>query len=155
MIISLKTLEDSKTIAYSLAESLQLKDCICFYGDLGAGKTSFIRFLVEALYLKYGYEPVTVTSPTFSLLHLYEKDPLYIAHFDLYRLKNSAEVEAIGFDEYIEDYLCLIEWAQRASEYLPENRLELYFSYKQEERFLEIKPVGHYKNKNPFLKNIS
>jgi tRNA threonylcarbamoyladenosine biosynthesis protein TsaE len=97
---------------------------VCFYGDMGAGKTTFIKAMVKAL----GSDDV-VSSPTFSLVNPYviEKDTIY--HFDLYRVQDVEELYQIGIEDYLEkDAWILIEWPQIISDLLPETYSSLYFS---------------------------
>ncbi|MBL7875590.1 MAG: tRNA (adenosine(37)-N6)-threonylcarbamoyltransferase complex ATPase subunit type 1 TsaE [Cyclobacteriaceae bacterium] len=87
-----------------------------FYGEMGSGKTTLIKYLVKELGLNS-----LVTSPTFSIVNEYSepgKNPVY--HFDLYRLKNEVEALDIGFDEYLSSgNLCLIEWPEKVESLLP------------------------------------
>ncbi len=103
-------------------------DTVCLYGDLGAGKTNFTYGIALGLEVKEQY----ITSPTFTFVNEYEgRVPFY--HIDLYRLKDTDELEGIGFDEYIDsDGVTVIEWAERAEEQLPEERLSVYLNYVNE-----------------------
>ncbi|TPV31517.1 tRNA (adenosine(37)-N6)-threonylcarbamoyltransferase complex ATPase subunit type 1 TsaE [Paucihalobacter ruber] len=97
---------------------------VCFYGDMGAGKTTFIKAIVKAL----GSNDV-VSSPTFSLVNPYvtEKDTIY--HFDLYRVQDVEELYQIGIEDYLDsDAWILIEWPQIIADLLPETHSALYFS---------------------------
>ncbi len=103
-------------------------DTVCLYGDLGAGKTSLAYGIALGLEVKEPY----ITSPTFTFVNEYTgRVPFY--HIDLYRLKDPGELENIGFEEYINsDGVTVIEWAERAEEALPEERLSVYLSYVNE-----------------------
>jgi tRNA threonylcarbamoyladenosine biosynthesis protein TsaE len=103
-------------------------DLVCLYGDLGAGKTSLSYGIARGLEVKEQY----VTSPTFTFVNEYEgRVPFY--HIDLYRLKDPGELENIGFGEYLgSDGVTVIEWAERAEEELPEERLSVYLNYVDE-----------------------
>ncbi len=105
-------------------------DVFGLIGDLGAGKTHFTKGLV------LGNDcDKTVTSPTFSLIHEYEGGSSYIYHFDLYRLENTSELLEIGWEDYLEmDGICVVEWADKFPELMPENI-----------RWLEIKLLDHEK----------
>ena len=90
-------------------------DVYALTGDLGAGKTQFVKGMVAAL----GSDE-DVTSPTFTLIHEYNGGRLPVYHFDFYRLESSDEVSRLGLDEYLEgDGVCVIEWADRFPELLP------------------------------------
>jgi tRNA threonylcarbamoyladenosine biosynthesis protein TsaE len=106
-------------------------------GDLGAGKTSFVKAFCEVL----GIEEA-VSSPTFNIVHAYEEGDITVYHFDLYRLKNTAELEEIGFDEYLPhrqaglrgDAYVFIEWPELAMPFLEgEEYVILRFSYAEGE----------------------
>jgi len=111
-----------------LGARLQAGDTVCLYGELGAGKTSFAYGIALGLDVKSPY----ITSPTFTFVNEYEgRVPFY--HIDLYRIKDSQELENIGFEEYIEtDGVTVIEWAERAEEELPRECLSVYLSYVDE-----------------------
>jgi tRNA threonylcarbamoyladenosine biosynthesis protein TsaE len=94
---------------------------LLFEGEMGAGKTTFIKALCESL----GVPAAEVSSPTFSLVNEYRdahNQPIY--HFDFYRLDNSAEALAMGALEYFDSgYLCLVEWPSRVADLLPAHHL--------------------------------
>ena len=98
--------------AQDFAQRLQAGDVIYLSGTLGAGKTVFTRGLCRGL----GYAG-RVTSPTFTLVNVYEGGRLPVFHFDLYRLGGAADLEGIGYDEYFDaGGVCVVEWPERAME---------------------------------------
>ena len=106
-----------ETIAFARAwaESLRPNDIVALSGDLGAGKTHFVKGLVQGL---GGTDQVT--SPTFTLLHEYRSGRLPVFHFDFFRLKRQSEIDEIGFDEYLDaGGVVVIEWADRFPQALP------------------------------------
>ena len=107
-----------------LGKLLDAGDTVCLYGDLGAGKTSLSYGIALGLDVDADY----ITSPTFSFVNEYRgRVPFY--HIDLYRLSDPHELEHIGFDEYIDsDGVTVIEWAERADDELPDERLSVYLS---------------------------
>jgi len=106
----------TEQIAAELAATLRPGDCLALHGDLGAGKTQFVRGLVRA----YGGEPRAVSSPTFVLLNLYPTPRGTIFHLDAYRITGPADLEAIGFEELLQQNgLVVVEWASRAEALLP------------------------------------
>jgi tRNA threonylcarbamoyladenosine biosynthesis protein TsaE len=112
------------TIAFgrALGQKLQPGDMVALIGPLGAGKTHLVRAIAEGLGLP---DSRVVSSPTFTLIHEY-KGRLPIFHFDVYRLKSPLEFLDLGATEYFEaGGVCLIEWADRVAEYLPEKRITI------------------------------
>jgi hypothetical protein len=120
--------DEAATIALAndLASMLQPGDTVTLAGDLGAGKTTFARALIRKL-LK---DPqVEAPSPTFTLMQIYESDALRIVHADFYRLDSSSELSGLGWEEVAEDAIVLVEWAERAPEALPRDRLDVRLSF--------------------------
>lgn len=116
--------EQTWQIGRELGSLLDAGDTVCLYGDLGAGKTSISYGIALGLEVRDQY----ITSPTFTFINEYQgRVPLY--HIDLYRLNDPSELENIGFGEYIDsDGVTVIEWADRAEDELPEERLSVYLS---------------------------
>jgi len=109
-------------VARRLAADLRPGDCIALYGELGAGKTHFVRALVEAL----GGQGRDVSSPTFVLLHVYPTPKMTVYHLDAYRVGGAEDLAAIGFSELLEQGgLVVVEWADRVESILPANRLNV------------------------------
>jgi tRNA threonylcarbamoyladenosine biosynthesis protein TsaE len=89
-------------------------------GDLGAGKTTFVKAYINHL----GGDKDEVDSPTFSLLNTYSVNNQDIHHFDLYRIQSPQEIEDIGFMEYMDSgNLCFVEWPEKIAEFLPQNQI--------------------------------
>jgi tRNA threonylcarbamoyladenosine biosynthesis protein TsaE len=96
------------------------RNIVLLKGDLGAGKTTFVKHFVDYL----GGEICDVDSPTFSIVNTYKLNSDTIHHFDLYRLNSAEEIEDIGFMEYIDSSdLCFIEWPEKIAEFLPLDRV--------------------------------
>ncbi|MBF0504053.1 MAG: tRNA (adenosine(37)-N6)-threonylcarbamoyltransferase complex ATPase subunit type 1 TsaE [Candidatus Omnitrophica bacterium] len=107
---------ETKLCAARLAKQLKHGDIILLQGQLGAGKTTFVKGLAQALKVN----PKKVNSPTFVLMNYY-KGKLPIYHFDLYRLGNPKETETLNFDEYFYgEGVSVIEWSERLGTYKPE-----------------------------------
>lgn len=103
----------------AFGKTLSPNTVVAFYGDLGAGKTTFIKGVVSA------FSTETVTSPTFTYLHIYSGSaPIY--HFDLYRLRSDKDFTDLGFGEYFSaDGICLIEWSEKIDSILPKQTLRV------------------------------
>ena len=112
-------MEDTAEFAYQMAADAQPGQVYALIGDLGVGKTVFTKGFARGLGID---EPVS--SPTFTILQIYEEGRLPLYHFDVYRIEEPEEMEEVGFDDYIYgDGVCLIEWANRIEEILPETTI--------------------------------
>jgi tRNA threonylcarbamoyladenosine biosynthesis protein TsaE len=117
-----KNVRQTEAIASELAATLGGGECIAIYGELGAGKTQFVRGLATAL----GVNPRAVSSPTFVLLNVYNGGRLPVFHLDAYRIHGDADLEAIGFSEMLEQKgVVIVEWADRVAGLLPAKRLDV------------------------------
>lgn len=127
-------------IANWLAPLLMSGDVLLLYGDLGAGKTTFVQYLAQALGVG---EDQYVSSPSFALLHEYTGN-MPIFHMDLYRLTDEEEVETAGLSEYFDSPgLILVEWPQRLATLLPDTRLEIHINIQEDQsRDLILRPIG-------------
>ena len=125
MKFELNSLDDTKQMAKHVAKNIKAGDVIALYGDLGAGKTSFSRYLINILTKK----DEEVLSPTFNLVFPYEADDFTIWHFDLYRLKDANEVEEIGLYEAFDYGVSIIEWPQIIEDQLPQNTIRIKIDF--------------------------
>ncbi len=124
---TVKTASPQETIEFAKRWAKQVKpgSVLCLEGQLGSGKTTFVKGLAEGLGLKH---PEQVKSPTFVLMHIYKaKTPLY--HFDCYRLDSAEELENIGFEDFVGDpqSIACIEWAEKAAKILPPDACHIRF----------------------------
>jgi N-acetylmuramate 1-kinase len=120
--------DETATAAFAtdLASMLKNGDTVTLAGDLGAGKTTFARALIRAL---LDDPTVEAPSPTFTLMQIYEDGSTRIVHADFYRIGSAAELSALGWEEAAEDAVVLAEWAERAPEILPPDRLDVRLSF--------------------------
>lgn len=130
MRIDITSLAETEAFGRRLAQQLFPGAVIALIGTLGAGKTHLVRAIAIGLEIP---NPSIVTSPTFVLIQEYSaRLPIY--HFDAYRLKNALEFQDLGVHEYFAgDGICLVEWADRAPDLLPEDRLEIRITITGEE----------------------
>ncbi|MBV9391041.1 MAG: tRNA (adenosine(37)-N6)-threonylcarbamoyltransferase complex ATPase subunit type 1 TsaE [Verrucomicrobia bacterium] len=113
----------TRRIGYDFAHRVASGAVLSLVGDLGAGKTEFVKGLAEGL-----GSAANVTSPTFTLVHQYLDGRIPLYHFDLYRLQAEWELDEIGFQEYLRpDVICAIEWGNKTS--LPETKISIRFEF--------------------------
>jgi tRNA threonylcarbamoyladenosine biosynthesis protein TsaE len=137
----------TEQIAADLASDLAGGECLALEGELGAGKTQFVRGLVEGL----GGNPKQVSSPTYVLLNIYRGGRLPVYHLDAYRVAGSADFEAIGFPELLEEKgIVVVEWASRIAPLLPQKRIEVRITTTGiEEREIAITRIGGQSMRSP------
>jgi tRNA threonylcarbamoyladenosine biosynthesis protein TsaE len=128
-------------LASQLANLAEPRDIIALTGNLGLGKTAFARAFITAL-----GGSGEVTSPTFSLVQVYELSRINVYHFDLYRIENSEEIFELGIEDAFADGISLIEWPDRMATYLPPERLDIFFSNGLDENARRVLLVGHGEN---------
>jgi tRNA threonylcarbamoyladenosine biosynthesis protein TsaE len=128
------SVEETEAIGRLISKSLKGTEIIALYGGLGAGKTAFTRGIVTGL----GMEDC-VSSPTFSIVNEYLGDiPVY--HFDMYRIDSWDDLYSIGFFEYIDNGVLIIEWSENIEGALPDDYIKISISYgnSDNERIFEI-----------------
>ncbi|MDA9177695.1 tRNA (adenosine(37)-N6)-threonylcarbamoyltransferase complex ATPase subunit type 1 TsaE [Candidatus Pelagibacter sp.] len=134
--LEVKTVE----LAKKFSQIIKKGDVIFFHGEIGVGKTTFIRHLINNLQKNNHLNLTEVTSPTFNLVNEYDAGNIVIQHYDLYRLTNSSEIKNIGLFENYKEILTLIEWPEKIERKF-ENKIDLFFEYGKDldKRFLSIK----------------
>jgi tRNA threonylcarbamoyladenosine biosynthesis protein TsaE len=125
LIIDLEDEAATEDLAARVGSLLRPGDVVALRGDLGAGKTSFARALIQSL----GDPDDEVPSPTFTLVQTYETPAGSIWHFDLYRLSGADEVIELGWDEVRVDGIALVEWPDRLGSLLPADRLDIQITF--------------------------
>ena len=136
-----KSLDHLNSISVKISKKLEKGDCIFLIGEIGVGKTTFTRHLINNLQKKKGLEETEVLSPTFNLLYEYDIKDLKIMHYDLYRIKNASELEHLGIFSDGLDTIKVIEWPDLIKTPL-ENKLEIHLEYGQNENERNMKFIG-------------
>jgi tRNA threonylcarbamoyladenosine biosynthesis protein TsaE len=127
--------EETTDLGAVLSEGLKAGDSVGLIGELGAGKTHFVHGIARALRIEG-----PVTSPSFTIINTYKGPGATLNHIDLYRIGNSTEIDELGLEEYIYgEGISVIEWAEKAPDYLDDMRFVVRFSHVSEtERSIEV-----------------
>ena len=136
-----KSLEHLNSLSQKVAEKLSKNDCIFLIGEIGVGKTTFARYLINYLQEKNGEKITEVLSPTFNLLYEYDLKGIKIMHYDLYRIRDEKELKQLGIFLDNQDTIKIIEWPQLINIPLSD-KLEIHLHYVKNEKEREIKFIG-------------
>jgi len=133
-------------IAKNFSKILEKGDVLFLHGEVGVGKTTFIRYLINCLQIKNDLNVTEVTSPTFNLVNEYNVGIFIIQHYDLYRIRSSDEIKNIGLLENQKEILTLIEWPEKIDNKI-DNKIDLMFKYSDDmsKRSLFIKGLSNKK----------
>ena len=141
--IDLSSEKQTKELADKFSKKLKPGNVVFLYGEMGVGKTTFVRYLINQLQKDNKLEVTEVTSPTFTLLNEYQIHQIKINHYDLFRLKSVEEIKNLDLFEENINTVTLVEWPQIIKE-KPKNLIELNFEYGKdhETRSLQIKGLN-------------
>ena len=134
----------TKELAKNFSNYLKGGEIIFLYGEMGVGKTTFVRYLINEFQEKENFDLTEITSPTFNLLNEYQLNKLVIKHYDLFRLKNKSEILNLGIFENYENSITLIEWPQLIEKVQSVETIDLKFNYENElkNRSITINGLG-------------
>jgi len=122
--------QQTREAARSMASSLQRGDVVALYGELGAGKTQFVKGLCDGFHVRDA-----VNSPTFVILNRYSgvdgrNKEIFLFHFDLYRVQSAEEIYDLGYEEFLfGNGICVVEWAERLGTLLPSRRYDVKIAF--------------------------
>ena len=136
-----KSLEHLNSLSQKVADKLDKNDCIFLIGEIGVGKTTFTRYLINHLQEKNGEKITEVLSPTFNLLYEYDLKTIKIMHYDLYRIRDEKELKHLGIFLDKKDTIKIIEWPHLINIPLTD-KLEIHLDYVENEKEREIKFIG-------------
>ena len=144
--MKISSILDLQKITSSINKILLPGDVIFLYGQIGVGKTTFVRLLVNNYENEKKLKKSEVLSPTFNIVFEYDIKDFTIEHYDLYRLKNEKEIKNIGLFENLKQNITIVEWPELIKN-KPINRIDLFFEYTKDmnERTLTIKTSGRLK----------
>ena len=108
----LKSLEDTQNFSENISKKISTGDIIFLYGEIGVGKTTFVRFLINYIESKNRIKNSEVLSPTFNIVYDYDVGDIKILHYDLYRLKNYKDISQLGMFETSKSHIKIVEWPE-------------------------------------------
>ena len=142
--IYLSSEKDTEELAIKFSKKLKLGDTVFLNGEMGVGKTTFVKYLINIFQQENKLQITEVTSPTFNLLNQYQINQIKIDHYDLFRLKSLEEIKNLDLFEDKTNTITLIEWPQIIKE-KPKNLIELNFEYEKDYQKRSV----HFKGLNP------
>ena len=145
----LQSIKDTKELSKKISKNIKLGDTIFLYGEIGVGKTTFVRFLINQLEVESKIKKSDILSPTFNIVYNYEIKKKNILHYDLYRLKKNKDILELGMFENSKNNIIIVEWPELIK-IKPQDRIDIFFKYSKLESSRTVKIVGfgkyrHYK----------
>jgi len=145
--MQLRSLKDTKNLSKKISKIIKNGDVIFLYGEIGVGKTTFVRFIINHLEVENEIKKSDILSPTFNIVYEYEIGKTKIHHYDLYRLKNYKDILELGMFDISKDFIKIIEWPELIKS-KPKDRIDLLFQYSKlkDTRKVEIIGFGKWKD---------
>ena len=139
--INLSSEKQTEELASIFSKKLKPGNIVFLYGEMGVGKTTFIKYLINKLQKKNNLDLTEVTSPTFNILNEYEINQFKINHFDLFRIKSPEEIKNLNLFDDIMNSILLIEWPQIIKK-KPKDLIELNFEYGKDHQTRSVQIKG-------------
>ena len=139
--IDLSSEKKTEELASKILKKLKPGNTVFLYGEMGVGKTTFVRFLINGFQKKNNLEITEVTSPTFNILNEYQINQIKIKHYDLFRLKSVEEIQNLDLFEDSAKVITIIEWPQIIKK-KPNNLIELNFEYGKDHQTRSVQIKG-------------
>tara|TARA_B100000745_G_C19851562_1_gene282853 strand:- start:24 stop:479 length:456 start_codon:yes stop_codon:yes gene_type:complete len=139
--MELSSIEDTQNFSKKISKIIKAGDIIFLYGEIGTGKTTFVRSVINHLEVENGIKKSDVLSPSFNIVYDYDIGKIKIHHYDLYRLKNYKDILELGIFEISKDQIKIIEWPNLI-ELKPKDRIDILFQYSKLENSRKVEIVG-------------
>ena len=145
--IDITSEKSTRELAEKLTTYFKGGEYVFLYGEMGVGKTTFVKYFINKFQTDEKLKLTEVTSPTFNLLNEYETDNFIIKHYDLFRIKKSSEIKDLDIFEKNEKIITLIEWPQLIKNTSKLKKIDLFFKYENElkNRTVQIKGLNLFK----------
>ena len=145
--MNLNSIKDTKSLSIKISKIIGTGDIIFLYGNIGVGKTTFVRFLINNLETENGIKKSDVLSPTFNIVYDYDIGDIKILHYDLYRLKNYKDILQLGMFETSNNHIKIIEWPELIDS-KPKDRIDILFQYSKlmDYRTAKVNGFGKWKD---------
>ena len=139
--MQLKSLKDTQNLSKNISKIIHPGDIIFLYGEIGVGKTTFVRFFINYLESKNNIKKSDILSPTFNIAYDYDIGKIKVYHYDLFRLKNYKDILELGMFETSKDHIKIIEWPELI-ELKPKDRIDILFQYSKLKNSRKVEVIG-------------
>jgi len=139
--MQLKSLKDTKKFSENISKIIKLGDTIFLYGEIGVGKTTFVRFLINHIESKSRIKNSDILSPTFNIVYDYDVGNIKIIHYDLFRLKSYKDISQLGIFETSQESIKIVEWPELIKT-KPKDRIDIFFEYSKLINSRKVKIIG-------------
>ena len=139
--MQLKSLEDTKNFSKNISKIIKSGDIIFLHGEIGVGKTTFVRFLINHIESKSRTKNSDILSPTFNIVYDYDVGNIKIIHYDLFRLKSYKDISQLGIFETSQESIKIVEWPELIKT-KPKDRIDIFFEYSELINSRKVKIIG-------------
>ena len=139
--MEIRSIRDTQKFSENLSKIVKTRDIIFLHGEIGVGKTTFVRFFINYLECKNKLKKSEILSPTFNILYEYKIKNISILHYDLYRLKNYNDIVELGIFEKTANDIKIIEWPELIKK-KPKERIEIFFEHSNLLNSRKVKIIG-------------
>ncbi|RZO49040.1 MAG: tRNA (adenosine(37)-N6)-threonylcarbamoyltransferase complex ATPase subunit type 1 TsaE [Candidatus Pelagibacterales bacterium] len=139
--MQLKSLEDTKNFSKNISKIIKSGDIIFLHGEIGVGKTTFVRFLINHIESKSRIKNSDILSPTFNIVYDYDVGNIKIIHYDLFRLKSYKDISQLGIFETSQESIKIVEWPELIKT-KPKDRIDIFFEYSELVNSRKVRVVG-------------
>ena len=145
--MELSSLQDTQNLSKKISRIIKPGDTIFLYGEIGAGKTTFVRYLINHLEVENKIKESDILSPTFNIIYDYDIGKIKIHHYDLYRVKNNKDILELGMFENSKDLITIVEWPELI-ETKPSDRIDIFLKYSKLNNSRKVEILGNGKWKD-------